>query len=279
LDCLDEQAHSFVTLRLLWQAGAMLDERYLSQFPALRNRLVRAAARLLGTQAEAEDVVQDTYLRALEADGMPQPDSAQAWLTTVMQNLAVDKLRRDGWMQRWLKDAAALSADSLSAPSAEADAAQAESIARALRLIAGSLSAADGAAVLLRVVFEASFKEMALASGKTEAACRQQLHRALLRLREGKDAGDSGSEAVFHVYRQALSDCDARALFAMLRQPPTRAAGVSASVAAKSGTPRVVCQVMQIGGRLGLVLTLGGKVLCVLPLDARQPEEEALSLN
>jgi RNA polymerase sigma-70 factor (ECF subfamily) len=127
--------------------------------------------------------------------------------------------------------------------------------------------------VLLREVFEASFKEIAQASGKTEAACRQQLHRALLRLRQDKDGTESASEAAFHVYRQALSDCDARTLFAMLRQPPTRAVAVSATAAPRPDAPRVVCQVMQIGGRLGLVLTLGGKVLCVLPLDVRQQEE------
>lgn len=253
----------------------MLDERYLSQFPALRSRLVRAAARMLGGHAEAEDVVQETYLRALEAGGLPEPDSAQAWLTTVMQNLAIDRLRRDNWMQRWLRDADALA---LEAPSAEAGAAQAESIEQALRLIAARLSPADGAAVLLREVFEASFKEIAQASGKTEAACRQQLHRALLRLRQrhDKDAEEAGSESAFQVYRQALSDCDARTLFAVLRQPPARAVAVSAAMAPRSGAPRAVCQVVQMGGRLGLVLTLGGKVLCVLPLDARQTEEEAL---
>ncbi|WP_435440560.1 sigma-70 family RNA polymerase sigma factor [Variovorax sp. RB2P76] len=266
---------------MLWQAGAMLDERYLSQFPALRSRLVRTAARMLGGHADAEDVVQDTYLRALEAGGMPQPDSAQAWLTTVMQNLAVDRLRRDSWMQRWLRDTDALA---LEAPSAEADAAQAESIEQALRSIAARLSPADGAAVLLREVFEASFKEIAQASGKAEAACRQQLHRALLRLRQSKhgddrDGEDTGSEAAFQAYRQALSDCDAQTLFAMLRQPPVRAVAVSAAMAPRSGAPRAVCQVVQMGGRLGLVLTLGGKVLCVLPLDARQTEEEALPLN
>ncbi|WP_426391674.1 sigma-70 family RNA polymerase sigma factor [Variovorax sp. R-27] len=248
----------------------MLDERYLSQFPALRSRLVRAAARMLGGPADAEDVVQESYLRALEAGGMPEPDSVQAWLTTVMQNLAIDKLRRENWMQRWLRDAEGLAPE---APSAEVDAAQAESIERALRLIAARLSPADGAAVLLREVFEASFKEIAQASGKTEAACRQQLHRALLRLRQDKDGTESASEAAFHVYRQALSDCDARTLLAMLRQPPTRAVAVSATAAPRPDAPRVVCQVMQIGGRLGLVLTLGGKVLCVLPLDVRQQEE------
>ncbi|MFH0134405.1 sigma-70 family RNA polymerase sigma factor [Variovorax sp. VaC1] len=275
-----------MTLPLLWQAAPMLDERYLSQFPAHRGRLVRAAMRLLGGKAEAEDVVQDTYLRALETGqgNARELDAAQAWLTTVMQHLAIDRLRRRNWMQAWLQDAGAEAQGTAhEAPSAQDDAALAESTAQALRLLATRLSPADAAAVLLREVFEASFKEIAEASGKTESACRQQLHRALLRLRqesradEGRD-NDAGSDAHFHVYRQALHDCDAKLLFAMLRQPPTRAFGASASMAATAGgAPRAVCQVMQIGGRIGLVLTLGGKVLCVLPLDARQTEEEAFS--
>ncbi|QSI29228.1 sigma-70 family RNA polymerase sigma factor [Variovorax sp. RKNM96] len=251
----------------------MLDERYLSQLPAHRSRLVRAAARLLGNTAEAEDVVQDTYLRALEEGDRPALDAAQAWLTTVMQHLAIDRLRRRNWMQRWLHEAEVLMPASEPA-SIETNAALAQEVEQALRLLAARLSPADGAAVLLREVFEASFKEIAEASGKTEAAGRQQLHRALLRLRQDpKDAEDGGPEAVFHAYRQALHDCDARTLFAMLRQPPARALAMSAAAAPSSGTPRVVCQVMQIGGRLGLVLTLGGKVLCVLPLDAPQAEE------
>ena len=255
----------------------MLDERYLSQLPAHRSRLVRAAARLLGNTAEAEDVVQDTYLRALEEGDRPALDAAQAWLTTVMQHLAIDRLRRRNWMQRWLQDAQALE-PAPEAASIEANAALTQEVEQALRLLAARLSPADGAAVLLREVFEASFKEIAEASGKTEAACRQQLHRALLRLRQDpKDAEDGGPEAVFHAYRQALHDCDARTLFAMLRQPPARALAMSAAAAPSSGTPRVVCQVMQIGGRLGLVLTLGGKVLCVLPLDATEAPLEALA--
>ncbi|MDH6168522.1 RNA polymerase sigma factor (sigma-70 family) [Variovorax boronicumulans] len=255
----------------------MLDERYLSQFPALRSRLVRAAARMLGGLAEAEDVVQDTYLRALEEGDRPGLDAAQAWLTTVMQHIAIDRLRRRNWMQQWLSGAQASEVPADKAASTEDRAAMAQEVEQALRLLANRLSPADGAAVLLREVFEASFKEIAEASGKTEAACRQQLHRALLRLRQDdRDVEERSAEAVFHVYRQALHDCDSRTLFAMLRQPPTRALAMSAAMAPRSDAPRVVCQVMQMGGQLGLVLTLGGKVLCVLPLEARQAEEALL---
>ncbi|WP_308789336.1 sigma-70 family RNA polymerase sigma factor [Variovorax boronicumulans] len=265
-----------MTLRLLWQAAPMLDERYLSQLPALRSRLVRTAARLLGTHAEAEDVVQDTYLRALEAGDAAPPASTQAWLTTVVRHLAIDRLRREDWMRRWLHDAGDVHAPEAS--SAEADAAQAESVERALRLLASKLSPADGAALLLHEVFEASFKEIAQASGKTEAACRQQVHRALLRLRQDRHADDeherAASPAHFQVYRQALLQCDAAPLRALLRTPPTRAFSASAS-ATPASTPHTVCQLVHLGGQLGLVLTLGDKVLCVLPLEATQPEEVA----
>lgn len=262
----------------------MLDERYLSQFPALRGRLVRAAARLAGGTAQAEDLVQDSYLRALETGEHAGIDTVQAWLTTVMQHLAIDRLRREGWMRRWLDEAGATPE---TAESAETEAARAEETGQALRLLADRLSPADGAAVLLREVFEVSFKELAEATGRTEAAWRQQMHRALLRLREPREkAPDStGRNAVFPLYQQALRDADARLLFAMLRQPPARAIGLSAHAApipgSASGSPRAACQVVQIGGRLGLVLTLGGKLLCVLPLEARQAareEAEALPL-
>jgi RNA polymerase sigma-70 factor (ECF subfamily) len=257
----------------------MLDERYLSQFPALRSRLVRAAARMLGGPADAEDVVQETYLRALEAGDTPSPDSVQAWLTTVMQNIAIDKLRRENWMQRWLRDAEGLAPE---APSAEADAAQAEEAEHALRLLANRLNPTDGAAVLLREVFELSYSEIAEASGKTEASCRQQLHRALMRLRSGEAPSsehardEAETEAALHLYRQSLQNRDATTLFAMLRQPATRAVVRSAAAEATT-TPNAVCQVTHVGGQLGLVLTLGNQFVCVLPLGTRNVHEESLA--
>jgi len=259
----------------------MFDERYLSQFPAHRAQLVRAAMRMLSAKAEAEDAVQDTYLRALEVGEPPGLEVAQAWLTTVMQRIAIDRLRRANRLQRWLLDTKAQDQGAApQAPSAESEVALAEATGQALRLLAARLMPADGAAVMLREIFELSFKEIAQASGKTEAACRQQLHRALLRLREGGPDDDAGAETTFHVYRQALQDCDPTRLLAMLRQPPLRSVALSAVAAPKTDScaPRALCQVMQIGGRIALVLTLGGKVLCVLPLQAQHSKESACSI-
>jgi DNA-directed RNA polymerase specialized sigma24 family protein len=64
-----------------------------------RHRLVRAATRLLGP-VDAEDAVQDAYVRALEAETL-ELNAAQAWLLTVVRNLAIDRLRRRQWMQQW----------------------------------------------------------------------------------------------------------------------------------------------------------------------------------
>lgn len=281
----------------------MHDDRHPDLTAADRHRLVRAATRLLGP-AEAEDAVQDAYLRALEAD--PQAlNAAQAWLLTVMRHLAIDRLRRRQWMAQWLE---AMEADrgaggplsSLFSPSAETEAALAQEATQALRLLAARLSPADGAAVLLHEVFEVAHAELARAGGRTEAGSRQQLRRALARLRQGGGpAGprprserdrtrdrdrhgnrnpDPDQEAVFRLYLQALQLRSPQALWAMLRQPVVRAQ--AGRPVARAGTglgalqrwtrpataPAATCGLVQAGGQLGLAVTLDGVTLCVLPL-------------
>ena len=255
----------------------MYDEPKLALLDTDRRRLVRAATRLLGP-AEAEDAVQDAYLRALEAD-TEQLNAAQAWLLTVVRNLAIDRLRRRYWMQQWLAEMAA--GDSVqAAPSAERDAALAEEVVRALRLLAAHLAPAEGAAVLLHEVFEAGHAEIALASGRSEAGSRQQLRRALLRLRQAGGAPEPqpepepNEETVFRLYLQSLQLRDPHALWAMLRQPPIRAVADLNTAAAQapgaaSAPHATTCGIVQVGGQLGLVLTLDGVRLCVVPLGVR----------
>ncbi|MDO9438866.1 sigma-70 family RNA polymerase sigma factor [Hydrogenophaga sp.] len=248
-----------------------------------RRLLVRAAARLLGT-AEAEDAVQDAYVRALEARSL-ELNAAQAWLLTVVRNQAIDRLRRRQWMQQWLAGVKA-STPLPTSPSAETQAVLAQETARALRELAAWLTPVDGAAVLLFEVFEASHAEIARASGVSEAASRQQVRRALMRLRQAGGAApprphaerDSEDETVFHRYLQSLQLRDPHTLWAMLREPPIRSAATATAMAstatvatavsstAPSPSPSTVCGVVQVGGQLGLVLTLDGVALCVLPL-------------
>jgi RNA polymerase sigma factor (sigma-70 family) len=254
----------------------MYDARPLTLPDTDHRRLVRAASRLLGP-AEAEDAVQDAYVRALEGE-QRELNSAQAWLLTVVRNLAIDRLRRRNWMQQWLETMGAADAEQAS-PSAEMDAALAQEATRALRLLAAQLAPEDGAALLLHEVFEVGHAEIAEASGRSEAASRQQLRRALLRLRQARSSADdatsseqaSNEDTVLRLYLQALQLRDPQVLWAMLRHPPiSAAAGMSALGAEGAPTPHAMASgVVQMGGQLGLVLTLDGVRLCVVPLGVR----------
>lgn len=243
-----------------------------------RRRLVRAATRLLGP-VDAEDAVQDAYVRALEAnDATLVLNSTQAWLHTVVRNLAIDRLRRRNWIAQWLQEEALGGSvdDALrAAPSAESDAALAEEVAQALRLMAAHLAPEDGAAVLLHEVFEASHTDIAHAAGRSEAGNRQHLRRALQRLRQAvggtpePDAErDAGAQIVLRLYLQSLQLRDPQTLWAMLRHPPIGAVAQRPAMAADhAAAPQgAVSSVVQIDGQLSLVLTLDGVTLCVVPL-------------
>ncbi len=205
--------------------------------------------------------VQDTYLRALEAGEHAGIDTAQAWLTTVMQHLAIDRLRREGWMRRWLDEAGSTPEP---AKSAETEAARAEETGQAVRLLAERLSPADGAAVLLREVFEVSFKELAEATGRTEAAPGASRCTARCcgcaspaRRRPTAPGATPSSRSTSRRCAMPMRGCCSRCCASrrhgrsgcrpMPRRPRPRPRARRARA----------CRVVQIGGRLGLVLTLG----------------------
>ena len=256
-----------------------------------RSTLVRAATRLLGP-AEAEDAVQDAYVRALEANAQVL-NAAQAWLLTVVRNLAIDRLRRRQWMAQWLAEVAQAAQEGLgndmgmAAPSAEADASLAQQATLALYWLAVCVTPAEGAAVLLHAVFDVSHAELAQARGGTVAASRQQLRRALQRVRQVQDEastidGDGRPElqgaeaALLRLYLQSLQSRDPQTLWALLRQPPVSARAVLGPAKALHAAwpvpqtapcaPSTLSGVVQAGGQLGLVLTLDGVMLCVVLL-------------
>ena len=258
---------------------------------ASRSALLRAATRLLGP-AEAEDAVQDAYVRALEANAQVL-NAAQAWLLTVVRNLAIDRLRRRQWMAQWLAEVAQAAQEGLgndmgmAAPSAEADASLAQQATLALYWLAVCVTPAEGAAVLLHAVFDVSHAELAQARGGTVAASRQQLRRALQRVRQVQDEastidGDGRPElqgaeaALLRLYLQSLQSRDPQTLWALLRQPPVSARAVLGPAKALHAAwpvpqtapcaPSTLSGVVQAGGQLGLVLTLDGVMLCVVPL-------------
>lgn len=248
-------------------------------FEVDHRRLVRAATRLLGS-AEAEDAVQDAYLRLLE-EKTSEPGhklkSTQAWLFTVVRNLAIDRLRRRSWMHQWLETMANFAADQNSV-SLEVDAALMQEVTRGLRLMATCLSVEEGVLILLHEVFEVGHAEFAKASGCSEASSRQQLRRALLRIRKAWiEAGDlskdreTATEATFRVYLLSLKLRDPHLLWAMVRHSTVTAQAQARDLNIEaSAAPHVMVRgPVQIGGQLGLVLTLDGVHLCVVPIGPR----------
>ena len=153
-------------------------------FDRHRPRLEGIAYRMLGSVAEAEDVVQDAWLRWHEA-AHEALDSAEAWLVTVTTRIAIDRLRaakahRTHYVGTWLPEP--LVADSPATP--EQLLGRAEDLSMAFLTMLERLTPEARAAFLLREVFDVDYDEIARTLGKTEAACRQLVHRAKAQVRE-----------------------------------------------------------------------------------------------
>jgi RNA polymerase sigma-70 factor (ECF subfamily) len=246
----------------------MNDDFALRQFHPMRRRLIELARALLGTSAEAEDTVQDAWLR-VHAGVPPGLVSVEAWLATVVRHLAVDRLRRRRLEQAWQHaETAQTDPERHVAASAERLAAQRLDAAAALRRIADVLSPPEAAALLLHELFDVDFAAIAASAGKGEAACRQLVHRAWRKVRGGtrrrRDAGDA--EALFRVCMLAVQARDARVLHAVLARPLVTARALTRPVPQRAASPRTECTLAQVGGRHALVLMLDGVVLCALPV-------------
>ncbi|MBB2484532.1 RNA polymerase sigma-70 factor [Mitsuaria sp. WAJ17] len=157
-------------------------------FQQLRPRLQGIAYRMLGSRAEAEELVQDVWLRwhAAEQDAIA---NAEAWLVTVTTRLSIDHLRAAQaqrahyvgfWLpEPWLELDARPPAAHVEGPATpEEQLARADDISMAFLTLLERLTPEARAAFLLREVFDADYAEVAQALGKSEAACRQIISRA-----------------------------------------------------------------------------------------------------
>jgi RNA polymerase sigma-70 factor (ECF subfamily) len=154
-------------------------------FELHRPRLFGLAYRMLGTPADAEDVLHDAWLR-LHAQDLARLDDPEAWLVTVITRLALDRLRRAkaeraDYTGPWLPEPLVPEAEHPDA-ALERD----ESLTLSFLLLLERLSPEERAAFLLHEVFDYSHAEAAAILGIAEDACRQRVHRAKTRLREGR---------------------------------------------------------------------------------------------
>ncbi|MGE0100338.1 MAG: RNA polymerase sigma-70 factor [Hydrogenophaga sp.] len=153
-------------------------------FHRLRPRLHGIAYRMLGSSAEAEEVVQDAWLRWHESHH-DEIDNAEAWLVTITTRLAIDRLRsakvqREHYVGTWLPEP--LMTESPVTPEQLLE--RADDVSVAFLALLERLAPEARAAFLLREVFDADYGEVAQALGKSESACRQIVHRAKAQLQD-----------------------------------------------------------------------------------------------
>lgn len=185
-------------------------------FERLRPRLFGIAYRMLGSRAEAEEVVQDAWLRWHEAD-QTALDSAEAWLVTITTRMAVDRLRaakvqRDHYIGTWLPEP--IITDSPDTPEQLLE--RADDLSVAFLAVLERLAPEARAAFLMREVFDADYDELASALGKSEAACRQLVHRAKTQLRDERPRYAVPRETHLRLLR-SFADASASGNFAVLK--------------------------------------------------------------
>ncbi|MFF9121691.1 RNA polymerase sigma factor SigJ [Streptomyces sp. NPDC014889] len=159
----------------------------VDRFEASRPRLEALAYRLLGSASEAEDAVQDTFLRWQAAD-VGRIEVFEAWLTKVLTNLCLNQLtsaraRRETYVGHWLPEPL-LAGDPMLGPAETAE--QRESVSYAVLTLLERLTPGERAVYVLREAFGYPHREIAQILDITEAASQQILHRAKKHVADGK---------------------------------------------------------------------------------------------
>ncbi|MGV9562620.1 RNA polymerase sigma factor SigJ [Streptomyces sp. NPDC003480] len=159
----------------------------VDRFEASRSRLEAIAYRLLGSASEAEDAVQETFLRWQAAD-VGHIEVPEAWLTKVLTNLCLNQLtsaraRRETYVGQWLPEPL-LAGDPMLGPAETAE--QRESVSYAVLALLERLSPNERAVYVLREAFDYPHREIAAILDLTEAASQQIFHRAKKHVADGK---------------------------------------------------------------------------------------------
>lgn len=166
-------------------------------FEAHRRRLVALAYRMLGLRGEAEDVVQDAWLRWHSADRGKVMNPA-GYLTRTVTHLCLDRMksaraRRETYVGPWLPEPVT-GHDDLLFPGPETVTEWANDVSFAFMLALERLSPAERAAFLLHDVFGVAYAEVARALGRSEVACRQLASRARVHVRESRPSSPTSHD-------------------------------------------------------------------------------------
>ncbi|HEX2133419.1 MAG TPA: RNA polymerase sigma factor SigJ [Actinophytocola sp.] len=215
--------------------------------PGERRRLTNLAYRLLGSLADAEDVVQETYARwyALSAQRRDAIESPGAWLTTVASRICLDllgsaRVRRERYVGEWIPEPLPDRAEwvGTATPDPADRVTLDESVTMAFLVVLESMTPAERVAFVLHDVFRYPFAEVAEIVGRTPVACRQLASSARRRVRAGRaPATPAGRRAeVVRGFRRAWAAKDIDALVTLL-DPDVTAVGDGGGLAAAALHP------------------------------------------
>jgi RNA polymerase sigma-70 factor (ECF subfamily) len=197
--------------------------RRRAAFEAHRGRLWGVAYRMLGSRADAEDMVQEAYLRWHGAP-IAEVRTPEAWLMTTTTRLCIDRLRqlraeREAYVGPWLPEPLVEEA-----PAPDEATELASDLSLAFLALLERLAPEERAAFLLHDVFESDYHEISAALGKSEAACRQIVSRARRRVREERPrvrVSAAARERLVDAFMRAIELRDRDALLAIFAEEAT----------------------------------------------------------
>jgi RNA polymerase sigma-70 factor, ECF subfamily len=260
------------------------------EFEELRPLLFAIAYRILGSVAEAEDAVQETWLRYESSP--TQPTSTKAFLSAVVTRVSIDvlrsaRVRRETYVGQWFPEP--LLTDPYEDPARSAE--LADSVSMAALLLLERLTPLERAVFVLREVFGFGFPEVAVAVGRSEAACRQLAVRARRHMDVGRprfEADHREREELAARFFDALRDGDIdglRELLAadvqMVGDGGGKAPALARSVTGADNVARVLASIFpvlaridarveprEVNGQPGAILRdRDGKVVSTVTLD------------
>ncbi len=260
-------------------------------FNAYRPYVFAIAYRMLGSAMDAEDMVQETFLRWCKAaDQIIQ--SPKAYLATIVTRLCIDYLRsayvqRESYIGTWLPEPLVTDATAGS----EEMVILADSLSIAFLNLLETLTPTERAVFLLRDVFDYSYAEIAVIVDKSEANCRQMMRRAKQHLADGRPrfpASAAEQERILSEFMGACLNGDLRGLVALLADDVVEwsdgGGQVNAALKPIYGADKVArfllaltkqlssestLQLAPINGQAGLIIWVDGRPFTVLSLDVR----------
>ena len=196
--------------------------KFLDVFEQLRPRLFGIGYRMLGDAHEAEDLVQECYLRWHEADH-GSIIAPEGWLVTVMTRLAIDRLHRAeterlSYVGHWLPEPIATGYDARDSAAPDVRVERDSDLSIAFLMLLERLGAEERAAFLLRELFDTPYEEIARIVDRTPSTVRQMVHRARERVRDERaryTVAPDAQERLLERFLDALGSGDRDALLAL----------------------------------------------------------------